>query len=212
MGWLTNVIFKNQEIADARLELTDKNSLYYLSTGLTLRHCTVVLKVPASRLIIKQATFIDCTFEVKQELKNHQDWISASLKGCRFKGRLTGCDFGHWPEYGSDSAPWYRHGSIEDCDFTEARLDGCRFHGCDPATLRFPKWPCFTFLDPIGRARELNSVQWPGMVGPIIIETLFNQPPSTRALTEHALSIAKRLDTTPEELKAAIARFDCIAY
>ncbi|HEX8825471.1 MAG TPA: hypothetical protein VF794_36505, partial [Archangium sp.] len=108
MEWLTNVVFREREIQNERLELTDKNSLYFLSTNLTLRNCTVVLKVPASRLIIKQARFIDCTFEVKQELKNHQDWITASLKGCRFKGRLSGCDFGHWPEYGSD--PWYQHG------------------------------------------------------------------------------------------------------
>ncbi|EPX57056.1 hypothetical protein D187_006810 [Cystobacter fuscus DSM 2262] len=43
MGWLENVIFKNQEIANERLELTDNNSLYFLSTGLTLRNCTVVL-------------------------------------------------------------------------------------------------------------------------------------------------------------------------
>ena len=210
MGWLENVIFKNQEIENQRLELTDKNSLYFLSTGLTLRHCTVVLKVPASRLVIKQATFIDCTFEVKQELKNHQDWISADLKGCRFKGRLSGCDFGHWPEYGSD--PWYQFGAIEDCDFTEAGLDGCRFHGCDPGTLRFPKWPCFTFLDPLGRSRVLNSVQWPGRLGRIVIETLHKQPSSTVALTEHALILAKQFDTTPEEIRAVIEKFDCIVY
>jgi hypothetical protein len=210
MGWLENVIFKDQEIENERLELTDKNSLYYLSTGLTLRHCTVVLKVPASRLIIKQATFINCTFEVKQELKNHQEWISASLKGCRFKGRFSGCDFGHWPEYGSD--PWYQHGAIEDCDFTEARLDGCRIMGSDPATLRFPKWPCFTILDPIGRSRELNSVQWPGRFGLIIIEDLDKRPPRTRAVTYHAPTLADRYETTPEELKAVIEKFDCIVY
>ncbi|HLM44136.1 MAG TPA: hypothetical protein VK458_09720 [Myxococcaceae bacterium] len=210
MGWLENVIFKNQEIENERLELTDKNSLYYLSTGLTLRHCTVVLKVPASRLIIKQATFIDCTFEVRQELKNHQDWICASLKGCRFKGRLTGYDFGHWPEYGSD--PWYQHGSIEDCDFTEACLDGCRFMGCDPATLRFPKWPCFTFLEPIGRSRELNSIQWPGSFRPIVVDGPYRDPPSTRAVTCFAPTEAKRNDTTPEEFKAIIEKFDCILY
>ncbi|OJH37047.1 hypothetical protein [Cystobacter ferrugineus] len=210
MGWLENVIFKNQEIANERLELTDKNSLYFLSTGLTLRNCTVVLKVPASRLVIKQATFIDCTFEVKQELKNHQQWISAALKGCRFKGRFSGCDFGHWPEYGSD--PWFQFGSIEDCDFTEAQMTGCRIMGSDPATLRFPKWPCFTILDPIGRSRELNSVQWPGQVGPIVIETLRKQPPGTVALTEDAAAIAKRFDTTPEELQAVIQKFDCILY
>ena len=210
MGWLENVIFKNQEIENERLELTDKNSLYYLSTGLTLRHCTVVLKVPASRLIIKQATFIDCTFEVKQELKNHQEWISASLKGCRFKGRFSGCDFGHWPEYGSD--PWYQHGAIEDCDFTEASLDGCRIMGADPATLRFPKWPCFTILDPIGRARELNSVQWPGRFGSVVIEDLYDQPPSTKALTCFAPAEAKRYDTTPEALRAVVEKFDGIVY
>ncbi|QRK12182.1 hypothetical protein JQX13_20360 [Archangium violaceum] len=210
MGWLENVIFKNQEIANERLELTDKNSLYFLSTGLTLRNCTVVLKVPASRLVIKQATFIDCTFEVKQELKNHQQWISASLKGCRFKGRFSGCDFGHWPEYGSD--PWFRFGSIEDCDFTEASLDGCRIMGSDPATLRFPKWPCFTILDPIARARELKSVRWPGRFGSVVIEDLHDQPPPTKALTLLAPAEAKRYDTTVEELQAVIEKLDCIIY
>jgi hypothetical protein len=210
MGWLENVIFKNQEIENERLELTDKNSLYFLSTGLTLRNCTVVLKVPASRLVIKQATFIDCTFEVKQELKNHQSWVSATLKGCRFKGRLTGCDFGYWPEYGSD--PWYQHGSIEDCDFSEARLDGCRIMGCDPATICFPKWPCFTFLDPIGRASELRGVKWPGRFGSVVVDEFHTQPPRTTALTEHALTLAKQLDANPEELRAVIEKFDCILF
>ncbi|QRN94345.1 pentapeptide repeat-containing protein [Archangium violaceum] len=210
MGWLENVIFKDQEIENERLELTDKNSLYYLSTGLTLRNCTVVLKVPASRLIIKQAQFIDCTFEVKQELKNHQFWVAASLKGCRFKGKLTGCDFGYWPEYGSD--PWFQHGAIEDCDFTEARLDGCRIMGCDPATIRFPKWPCFTILDPIGRACELNSVQWPGGFRPIIVEGQYGDPPRTMAVTFYAPALAKRRETTEEAFRAVIERFDCIVY
>lgn len=210
MGWLENVIFKDQEIANERLELTDKNSLYFLSTGLTLRHCTVVLKIPASRLVIKQATFIDCTFEVKQELKNHQDWICASLKGCRFKGRFSGCDFGHWPEYGTE--PWFQSGSIEDCDFSEAHLDGCRIMGCDPATLRFPKWPCFTLLNPIGHARELNSVKWPERFGSVVIEDLYDQPPPTKALTLLASAEAKRYGTTPEALRAVIEKFDGIIY
>ncbi|WNG43511.1 hypothetical protein F0U60_04910 [Archangium minus] len=204
------VFFEDREIENERLELTDKGSLYFLGSNLTLRNCTLVLKVPTRNLSIDGVRFIGCTFEVKQELKNHQDWIRASLKGCRFKGRLTGCDFGYWPEYGSE--PGYQFGSIEDCDFSEARLDGCRIMGSDPATLRFPKWPCFTILDPIGRCRELNSVQWPGRVGPIVIETLRKQPPTTVALTEDAVTIAKRFDTTPEALRAIIEKFDCIIY
>jgi hypothetical protein len=31
-------------------------------------------------------------------------------------------------------------------------------------------------------------------------------------LTEHALTIAKQLDTTPEDLRAVIEKFDCIIY
>ncbi|OJH34869.1 pentapeptide repeat-containing protein [Cystobacter ferrugineus] len=208
MGWLENVRMEDKEIADERLELTDKNSLYFLGPNLSLRNCTVILKVSARNLIIVGARFIDCTFEVKQELKNHQQWVKASLKGCRFKGRLTGCDFGHWPDYGTG----WEHGAIEDCDFTEARLDGCRIMGSDPATLRFPRWPCFTILDPIGRAPELRSVKWPGRFGRIVIEDLHKQSAPTRALTLSATVEAKHFDTTPEEFRAVVERFDFILY
>ncbi|WNG40191.1 hypothetical protein F0U61_45800 [Archangium violaceum] len=204
------VFYQGREIENERLELTDKGSLYFLGDGLTLRNCTVVLKVPGRNLFLTGSRFIDCTFEVKQELKNHQAWVAAFLKGCRFKGRLTGCDFGHWPEY--SSLPGYQHGSIEDCDFTEARLDGCRIMGCDPSSIRFPKWPCFTILDPIGRAAELRSVQWPGRFGRIVIEDLHNQPAPTKALTLSATVEAKHFETTPEALKAVIEKFDFILY
>jgi len=204
----TKVFYEDREIENERLELTDKGSLYFLGANVTFRKCTLVLKVSGRNLIFDQGTrFIDCTFEVKQELKNHQDWVFASLKGCRFKGRLSGCDFGHWPGYSERSG----HGAIEDCDFTEARLDGCRFHGCEPATLRLPRWPCFTFLDPIARAPELRSVKWPGNFG-IIVDNLHTHPPSTRTLTYHAPSVAQRKETTEEELRAVIEKFDCIVY
>ncbi len=204
------VFYENREIENERLELTDKSSLYFLGYGLILRNCTVIVKVSGRNLFLTGARFIDCTFEVKQELKNHQAWLAASLKGCRFKGRFSGCDFGHWPEY--SSLPGYQHGSIENCDFTEARLDGCRIMGCDPSTIHFPKWPCFTILDPIRRSRELNGAQWPRRFGSVVIEDLHDQPPPTTALTLLAPAEAKRYDTTAEELRAVIEKFDCIVY
>ena len=204
------VFYEDKHLENERLELTDKGTLYFLGANLTLKNCTLVLKVAARNLFIDGVRFIDCTFEVKQELKNHQDWITASLKGCRFKGRLSGCDFGHWPEYGKE--PEYQLGSVEDCDFSEARLDGCRFMGCDPRSLRFPKWPCFTFLDPIGRAPELRRGKWPGMFGSVVVDELHGQPPSTVALTKYAPAVAKKLETTPEELRAVIEQFDCFVY
>ena len=204
------VFYEDRHLENERLELTDKGTLYFLGRNLTLKNCTLVLKVAARNLFIREVQFIDCTFEVKQELKNHQDWITASLKGCRFKGRLSGCDFGHWPEYLDE--PAYKLGAIEDSDFSEAILDGCRFMGCDPSTLRFPKWPCFTILDPIGRAPELLRVQWPGSFGDVTVANLHKQPRATTALTLFAPAMAKRQETTPEALRAVIEQFDFIVY
>jgi hypothetical protein len=204
------VFYEDKQFENERLELTDKGTLYFLGGNLTLKNCTLVLKVAARNLFIDGVRFIDCTFEVKQELKNHQQWIRASLKGCRFKGRLSGCDFGHWPEYGKE--PEYQLGSIEDCDFSEARLDACRFMGGDPRTLRFPKWPCFTFLEPIQRVSELLNARWPGNFGDIVVKGIYKDPPGTRALVYHAPSIAKRMETTPEALRAVIEQFDCFVY
>jgi hypothetical protein len=207
MGWLENVIFENKEIVNERLELSDKNSLYFLNSNLTLKNCTLVLKVPARRLVISRVRFIDCTIEVKQELKNH-DWSYAFLKGCQLSGPFLGCDFGRRLPI----LPGREDGGIEDCDFTEARLDSCRFHGCDPRTLRFPPWPCFTILDPIGRSRELRSVQWPGRFGQAVVENLHKNPPSTVAETFYAPADAKAFGFAAEELKPILEKFDFIVY
>jgi len=202
-----NVIYKDREMEGERLELTDnKEGNYYLGPNLTLRRCTVVTRVSAGWLHIRPTRFIDCAIQVKQELKNH-DWSSAFLRGCRFTGRLTGCDFGHRSPY----LPGRENGGIEDCDFTEARLQGCRFHGCDMRTIRLPPWPCFTILDPIGRSQELNNLEWPGR-SHIIVGSTHMDPPSTVAYTYHAPTVAKRYGTTPEELKAVFEKLDFVVY
>jgi hypothetical protein len=41
------------------------------------------------------ARLIDCTIEVKREWVGAV-WTEVSLKGCRFKGRFSGSDFGPW--------------------------------------------------------------------------------------------------------------------
>jgi hypothetical protein len=205
---LTKVFYEDKEIENERLELTDKNSRYSLGPNLTLRNCTLVLKVSARDLYYDGAHLIDCTLEVKQELKNHQQWLYAALEGCRFKGRMSGCDFGRWPGY----AKGWERGSIQNCDFTEALLDGCRFHGCDARTLRFPSWPCFTILDPIRRSQELSRVQWPGRFGSVVVEDLQNDPPSTVAVTFSAPAQAKWFGFKPEEFKPVLEKFDFIVY
>jgi hypothetical protein len=196
--------FSDQEVTGERLTLDSATELYYLGHNLTLRGCTLVLKVPARALVIARTRLIDCTIDVKRELKNFQ-WESAHLKGCRFKGRFSGNDFGE-----RSHAPG--EASIADCDFTEAHLDATRFLACDVSTLRFPPWPCFTIFDPVPRWRELRSLPWPGDIGPIVMEGCAEDPPSTVALTYSALGLAKRYGTTPEAIKTVLEKLDGVYY
>jgi hypothetical protein len=190
---------ENREIAQERLEF-GAGVVYFLGPNLTLRGCTLVLGMAGRNLVIPQARFIDCTFIVKRELKNFR-WDTAHLQGCRFKGRFTGNDFGEWP-----SSPG--QGSMTDCDFSEAHVHWSRFLSCDVRTLRFPKWPCFTLLDPVPRWREIAALPWPRDKGPIIGEVLEASPPSTVACTLSASNLAKECGTTPEAIRAVVEKLD----
>lgn len=193
--------FSDREIEGERLELTSKTDIYYLGHHLTLRRCNLVIKVPTQALVIARTQRIDCTIEVKRELENFR-WEKVILKGCRFTGTMSGNDFGRWP-----TAEHPELGGIEDCDFTGAHLDGCRFLGCDASTLRFPAWPCFTLLDPVRRIDELAAIQWPGQLG-LIVRTLSKSPLSTVAVTFSAPRLAREFGTTEDAIRAALEHLD----
>jgi hypothetical protein len=188
--------FSDREIVNEHLVLDSKTELYYLGHDLTLRQCTLVLKVPGRALVITRTRLIDCTVEARRELTGFR-WETSFLKGCRFTGRFSSNDFGHWP--GS-----FRLGHIQDCDFSAAQLDACRFLECDTNTLRFPPWPCFTILEPFRRYRELRAVKWPGDIGRIEVEGFAQNPPS--------IALAKRSGTTPEAIRATLETLDGVRY
>jgi hypothetical protein len=193
-----NIHYEDREIVGERLELA-KGALYWLGPHLTLRNCTLVLSVASRALTLMSGQLIDCTLQAKSEFKNKR-WARMNFKGCRFKGRFTGNDFG----FREDDLDKWRLGGIENCDFSEARLDACRFYNCDMSTIRLPRWPCFTLLDPVRRAAELARREWPGRYGSVVIEGLRKQEEGIVALTDHAPSVAAQLGTTAEELQAAL--------
>lgn len=200
---MSQVNLENRAIENERLEL-HPGVVYFLGPDLTLKNCTLVLRASSRNLVIPQAHFIGCIFDVKKELKNFR-WEHALLEGCRFTGRLGGNDFGRWPD-----SP--RPGHIQDCDFSAAQLDGCRFLECDVRTLRFPPWPCFTVLEPARRYHELRAIQWPGDIGRIEVEGFAEDPPSTVAVTFAAPALAKRSGTTPEAIRDTLAKLHGVRY
>ncbi|QSQ22741.1 pentapeptide repeat-containing protein [Pyxidicoccus parkwayensis] len=193
---MSQLNIENQDIENQRLEI-GADTVCFLGPNLTLRNCTLVLKIAARNLLLLQPRLIDCTIEVKRELKNFS-WNHAHLKGCRFTGAMTGNDFGRW-SFDEDAD----RGSVENCDFTHARLDACRFVGCDLTRLKLPSWPCFTVLDPVGRKHELRTLQWPGTMR-ITVESFTDNLPETLAVTYFAPALAKRDETTPEAIRAVL--------
>jgi hypothetical protein len=194
-----NVHYDNRDIEGERLEFP-KHAIYFLGPNVTFRRCTLVFSVAARWLHLLSGKLIDCTIQAKSELTT-LPWATMDLRGCRFKGRFTGNDFGFRQDLDDSSSI----GRIEDCDFTEARLDGCRFFNCDMSSIRLPRWPCFTFMDPRGHAAELGRYEWPGRFGNLI-ERLATIPEGTVAVTWHAPTVAERMDTTVEELRAALEK------
>ena len=197
------ITFRDREIANERLILESRTELYYLGPALTLRNCTLVVKVPRKALVLNQVNLIDCTIEVARVLKDYQ-WDRVHLKGCRFKGRFVGNDFGNRRDTNK--------GSIVDCDFSEAHLDATRFLDCDTRTLRFPRWPFFTLFDPVRRSGQLQSLPWPTRLGRLQMECLAEAPPETMAVTYSAVEFAKRSGTTPEAIKAVVEKLDGVYF
>ncbi len=132
--------------------------------------------------------------------------VERNFEGSRFTGRFSGVGFGQ--RVGVDR--WWEHGGIENRDFSEARLDECSFQHCDMRTIRLPKWPCFTIVDPIKHGPELVRVPWPGDFTPVFLEGEHRDPEDTAAVTIYAPEEAKRSGATLEEFKAAVERFDFI--
>jgi hypothetical protein len=206
MGF-TNIRFEDKLLENERLELRDRDALYFLGPGFNLRSCALVLRVPARCLNLHGLQLVDCTVEVKKELKNLA-WYAVHLKGCRFTGSMFGCDFGNYPDY---VFPLRDVGSIEHCDFTAAHLHACRFVGCDPSTLRFPLWPSFTILEPYRRWREFASILWPREIRSWFTSAE-NDPETTAAVTFSATKLAKQANVSEERIRALLHGHSDVLY
>ena len=107
-----NIHYKDREIEGERLEFP-KDAIYWIGPNVTLRHCTLVFNVSARWLHLLSGNLIDCTIHAKGQLKT-LPWASMKLKGCRFKGRFAGNDFGFREDVGesrprpSERSPAYR--------------------------------------------------------------------------------------------------------
>jgi hypothetical protein len=191
--------FRDRTIENETIRV-GKDDAYYFGPNLHLKNCELRLRTNARALTVNKAVIEACHINAVQKLSEFR-WYYSMIKECRFTGKFSGCDFGHWPDDDPST------GGIDSCDFSNSMLDGCRFLDCDASTLRFPKWPCFTILDPVSNLEKMSAAPWPARAG-IILETFPDFPSSTAAVSYAAPEIIKMLGSSLEELRAVLEQFD----
>lgn len=200
--FLDNRILEKQTIESEDIVLTQER-LNYLGPELRLIRCRLCIKAMAWYVLIPGAEFVDCQIEAGRKLINFQQWCSADIWGCIFKGHYYGNDFGNRPEYFGSSV--YR-GSIRDCDFSNAILDACRFMHTDMSTIKLPNWPCFTILKPRQQAERIETFNWPGRLR-VWAKTTADELELASAVVDYAPSMAKKYGCAEVELHDALERF-----
>jgi hypothetical protein len=121
---------------------------------------------------------------------------------CRFHGVFSGVDFGR----AGETQPEENFGAIENCDFTDATLDGCRFINVNVSGLRFPTTGHVVLIDPSKRAADVAAMQWPGLLG-TYMEGCTNRPESFKATVLYIPSLARMVKCTEEEIRIAFEKF-----
>lgn len=182
---LNNVQLSNQEI-----KLTG-DEVHALGPGLILTRCDVISDGDFNSLIVAGMTMVGGRFIQEAVLTNFH-FAYAHFLGIKFSGSYSGCDFGDWDAV--------EKASIEECDFTDANLDGCRFLNCDVQTIKFPKWPGFTIINPAAALSHVSSFQWPERLGSLMFIYADNDPECS-AICGDAERIAKKYGLGLDELR-----------
>jgi len=183
------IVFGNKEYA-------------YLGPELTFKNCEIILKVSTKNLTITDTKFINCQIIAKKKLVNCQEWSSAIIKGCSFKGSFVGNDFGYSDEK-------YGNGSIDDCNFSEADLRYCRLMSCDLKNFKLPQWPYFTVENPFKQKEVIASIEWSGKLK-TWAKVLMRSQDITTGACFYAPDIANEDDTDLDEIKSMLQNINYI--
>jgi hypothetical protein len=95
------------------------------------------------------------------------------------------------------------YGTVEDCDFSAAILDACRFINVDIARVRLPTQPHVLVPEPHRVARILDSSDWPSGTR-VWASTLAEELPSVNATVDHMAMSAKRYKVADDVLGEAV--------
>ncbi|MFM2057812.1 MAG: hypothetical protein RLY71_2197 [Pseudomonadota bacterium] len=194
---------RDQHLTGETVVLSESANDCHGLVGCTFSSGTLKLNQKSSRwpIVIVGTTVVDSDVIAVKRQKDDR-FFTTRFINCRFHGIFSGIDFGrgHRPELHED------FGTVEDCDFTEAMLDGCRFVNTDVSTLKLPRYEHAVLIEPYKRAADVAPIAWPGHLGQYM-KICTDKPESFKALVIHIPSLARLVKCTEDEVKAALEKF-----
>lgn len=187
---------QTQKIVGQNLTFTGTEPVY-LGPDLILQNCRVNFSnLTAKKLTLAGVIFDGCEILVMNRMKEIP-WYRVSLCNTKIVGTLIGCDFGRWSRIEGI------HGSITNCDFSDAVLDACRFFNCTREDVLLPGWPCFCVLNPSVAVKKWSKIDWPGQMA-IWAKVVGMCPSETTILVDYAPEVLKKFETSEDQFRTIL--------
>lgn len=142
---------RDREIKNTRIVFRSAKQNDDVLVRCTLSGCELVLDEPC------WTSFLSCEFDGCAVVANKecaQMWRGNRWLNCTFIGDFA-MGFGQRGDY----CPFPLGNLVVDCDFTQTICDITLFEA-DLPTIKFPRWPNITILEPAKHKTELQSIQF----------------------------------------------------
>lgn len=198
---------RNSTLRDEEIVIRREDQFHSSIADVRLERCRIVIDQAGTEFGFgAPCDFTDCFVVTKKPLKNFQVWTAVRLRRCKFVGTFIGNDFGHWSDA---ELAQLKYGCVEDCDFTDATLDGCRFLNVSIENIRLAPWPQFILPYP-GRAIKVDSSGMSTGIRRFLEVCARNPITQVTAVTDDAFTLCKYLKVTEEELKAVLHAIETV--
>jgi hypothetical protein len=171
----------------------------------TCRHCT--LKIANSHAVtIGNCYLNECIFDPQKTV--NATWLDNYWEKCVFLGDYNSTHFGQ-KAVDTETYPWGAI-AVRGCDFTQATMHVCAFNRTDINSIKFPRWPCFTIIQP-----SKHRLVWEKMLLPLpewLMRSWYCETSPVDAEVLHWPTIAKKWcpDHDPDEVKAVLETLDFV--
>lgn len=132
------------------------------------------------------------------------DWGLSVMERCKFSGEYRDNDFGTKHLELADGR--VVSGLLKACDFSGARLHGCRFFDTELESCRFPGWPGFIVLAPRSNGHVLARKTWHGRLAAWVVVHQ-SQAEEASAVAWDAVELSKENKVKLGVVRTALERF-----